>query len=225
MSSFDFLKELWPHKMEVDAFYGFQYNKRFYVVLSQDGLPSRLGVKLVDEITKAQKSKKLSSWIQKLKESKIVFDDSVPTKEDIQRYKSLIRPEHDTSNWTFLDDYYIQHQSLEKITALGVILNSISAQGNPYVAPYGYVLNFDDNYFDIYTEHTRIDSLEDRYGTKIPVLKEKLSLKELSRETFEKVIERYEKGIQSVSCSSESETDLEDSETDEDDEEDEEDNN
>ena len=195
--------------MEVDAFYGFQYNKRFYVVLSQDGLPSRLGVKLVDEILKTQKTKKLSSWIQKLRELKIVFDDSIPTKEDLQKYKHLIRPEHDISNWTFLDDYYIEHQSLEKITSLGVILNSVSSQGNPYVAPYGYVLNLDDNHFDIYTEHMRIDSLEDRYGTKIPVLKEKLSLAKLSRETFEKIIERYEEGIQSVTCSSDSETDLE----------------
>jgi hypothetical protein len=202
--------------MEVDAFYGFQYNKRFYVVLSQDGLPSRLGLKLVDEITKARRSNKISSWLRKLRESKIVFDDSIPTKEDLQKYKHLIQENHDISNWTFLDDYYIEHQSLEKITSLGVILNSVSSQGNPYVAPYGYVFNFDDNYFDVYTEHTRIDSLEDRYGTKIPVLKEKLSLTDLSREKFEKVIERYEKGIQSVTCSSESETDLEVSESEED---------
>jgi len=195
-------------KTEIDAFYGFQYNKRFYVVLSQDGLPSRLGVKLVDEIMKARKGKKLNQWLQKLRESKIVYDDSVPSKEDLQRYRNLISEDHDTSNWMFLDDYYIEYQSLEKITILGVILNSVSPQGNPYVAPYGYVLNFDDNYFDIYTEHTRIDRLEDRYGIKIPVLKEKISLDELSRDTFERTIERYEKGIQSVSCS-ETETDLE----------------
>ena len=196
--------------MEVDAFYGFQYKKRFYVVLSQDGLPSRLGLKLVDEIMKAQKHKKLSSWIQKLKESKIVYDDSIPTKEDLQRYKSLVQNHHDTSNWTFLDDYYIGHQSLEKITTLGVILNSVSAQGNPYIAPYGYVLNFDNNSLDVYTEHMRIDSLEDRYGTKIPVLKDKIDLHELTKESFDKIVQRYENGIQSVSCSSssESETDL-----------------
>ena len=203
---------------DIDAFYGFQYNKRFYVVLSQDGLPSRLGVKLVDEIVKAQKTKKISSWLQKLRESKIVFDDSVPTKEDLQKFKSYIHSSHDTSNWTFLDDYYIQYQSLEKITSLGVILNSISSQGNPYVAPYGYVLNFDDNHLDVYTEHMRIDSLEDRYGTKIPVLKEKILLKDLSRESFEKVIQRYEKGIQSVSCSdTETETDFETENSEEDD--------
>lgn len=197
--------------MEVDAFYGFQYRKRFYVVLSQDGLPSRLGLKLTEELIKARKANKLSVWLHKLRESKIVFDDSIPTKEDLQRYKSLICPEHDTSNWTFLDDYYIQNQSLEKITSLGVILNSTSSQGNPYVAPYGYVFNFDDNYFDIYTEHTRIDSLEDRYGTKIPVLKEKIALKDLSKEAFDKIIERHEKGILSVSCS---DTETEDTTTD-----------
>lgn len=195
--------------MEVDAFYGFQYKKRFYVVLSQNGLPSRLGLKLTDEIIKLRKANKISTLLQRLRESKIVFDDSVPSKEDLTRYKSLIRPDHDTSNWTFLDDYYIENQSLEKITSLGIILNSVSSQGNPYVAPYGYVLNLDDNYFDIYTEHTRIDSLEDRYGTKIPVLKDKLSVKELSRDSFDKIIQRYEKGIQSVECSSESDTDLE----------------
>jgi hypothetical protein len=192
---------------EIDAFYGFQYNKRFYVVLSQDGLPSRLGVKLVEEIMKARKGKKLSQWLQRLRESKIVYDDSIPSKEDLQKYRNLITEDHHTSNWMFLDDYYIQNQSLDKITTLGVILNSVSPQGNPYVAPYGYVLNFDDNYFDIYTEHTRIDRLEDRYGIKIPVLKEKIELDELSREVFERTIERFEKGIQSVSCS-ESETDL-----------------
>lgn len=195
-------------KTEIDGFYGFQYNKRFYVVLSQDGLPSRLGIKLVDEISKTRKGKKMNQWLQRLKESKIVYDDSIPTKEDLQRYRNLISEDHDTSNWMFLDDYYSEYQSLEKITTLGVILNSVSAQGNPYVAPYGYVLNFDDNYFDIYTEHTRIDRLEDRYGVKIPVLKEKIALDELSRDTFERIIERHEKGIQSVSCS-ETETDLE----------------
>lgn len=195
---------------EVDAFYGFQFKKRFYVVLSQNGLPSRLGIKLVDEIVKAYKSKKLSQWLQQLRESKVVFDDSVPTKDDLIRYKSLVLKHHDTSNWMFLDDYYIHHQSLEKITTLGVILNSISSQGNPYVAPYGYVLNFDDQQLDVYTEHMRIDSLEDRFGTKIPLLKERIPLKDLSRKSFERVIERYEKGIQSVSCSSDesSDTDL-----------------
>lgn len=199
-------------KTEIDGFYGFQYNKRFYVVLSQDGLPSCLGIKLVDEISKARKGKKMNQWLQKLKESKIVYDDSIPTKEDLQRYRNLISEDHDTSNWMFLDDYYSEYQSLEKITTLGVILNSVSPQGNPYVAPYGYVLNFDDNYFDIYTEHTRIDRLEDRYGVKIPVLKEKIALDELTRDTFERIIERYERGIQSVSCS-ETETDLETRET------------
>jgi hypothetical protein len=194
---------------EIDAFYGFQYHQRFYVVLSQDGLPSRLGLKLVDEIVKNQKGNKFNIWKQKLRESKIVYDDSIPTKEDIQKYKSFIKESHDESDWMFLDDYYIEHQSLEKILSLGVILNSVSAQGNPYVAPYGYVFNFDDNYFDIYTEHTRIDSLEDRYGTKIPVLKQKLKISELSRKTFQKTIDRYEKGIQSVSCSESEETDLE----------------
>jgi hypothetical protein len=196
---------------EVDAFYGFQYKNRFYVVLSQDGLPSRLGLKLVDEIVKAYKSKKLDQWLQQLRESKIVYDDSIPTKEDLSQFKSLILKHHDKNNWMFLDDYYIHHQSLEKITTLGVILNSISPQGNPYVAPYGYVFNFDNLTLDIYTEHRRIESLEDRFGTKIPLLKEKIQLKNLSRKTFERVIERYEKGIQSVSCSSsedDSDTDL-----------------
>jgi hypothetical protein len=195
---------------EVDAFYGFQYKKRFYVVLSQDGLPSRLGIKLVDEIVKANKSKKLVQWLQNLRESKIVYDDSIPNNQDLTQYKSLILKHHDKTNWMFLDDYYIHHQSLEKITTLGVILNSISPQGNPYVAPYGYVVNFDDDTLDIYTEHRRIESLEDRFGTKIPLLKEKIPWKNLSRNSFEKVIQRYEKGIQSVSCSSsdDSDTDL-----------------
>jgi hypothetical protein len=195
---------------EVDAFYGFQYKKRFYVVLSQDGLPSRLGVKLVNEIVKAFKQKKLNQWLQQLRESKIVYDDSIPTKDDLQRFQTLILKHHDTSSWMFLDDYYIHYQSLEKITTLGVILNSISSQGNPYVAPYGYVLNFDNEQLDVYTEHMRIDSLEDRFGTKIPLLKEKIPLTHLSRKSFERVIERYEKGIQSVSCSSDesSDTDL-----------------
>jgi hypothetical protein len=42
----------------VDAFYGFQYKKRFYVVLCQDGNPSQIGLRLVDEVIKAVKSKK-----------------------------------------------------------------------------------------------------------------------------------------------------------------------
>jgi hypothetical protein len=196
---------------EVDAFYGFQYKKRFYVVLSQDGLPSQLGVKLVDEITSAIKSKKLSLWLQKLRESKIVYDDSIPTKEDLIQFKTLLTKDHDKTNWLFLDDYYIKHQSLEKIVSLGVILNSISPQGNPYIAPYGYVLNFDDQHFDIYTEHMRIDSLEDRFGTKIPLLKDKIEWNDLSKKSFERIIRRYEEGIQSISCSSSesSETDFE----------------
>jgi hypothetical protein len=196
---------------EVDAFYGFQYNKRFFVVLSQDGLPSHLGVKIMEEVVKALKGKKLDGWLNRLRESKVVYDDSIPTKEDLQKYKSLIKSEHDKSNWMFLDDYYIQNQSLEKIVSLGVILNSVSSQGNPYIAPYGYVLNFDDYHLDIYTEHMRIESLEDRYGTKIPLLKEKIPVKDINKISFQRIIDRYEKGIQSISCSSSSssETDLE----------------
>jgi hypothetical protein len=194
--------------MEVDAFYGFQYKKRFYVVLSQDGLPSRLGLKLVQEILKGIKDKKLSTWLQNLRQSKIVFDDSIPTREDLEMFRNFITSEHSTQNWTFLDDYYIQTQSLEKMTTLGILLNSISSQGNPYVAPYGYVLNYDDERFDIYVEHNRLDSFDDRYGTPIPVLKERIPLKELSRERFKRVIDKYEKGIVSESSSDSETTDL-----------------
>ena len=198
---------------DVDAFYGFQYKKRFYVVLSQDGLPSRLGIKLVNEILKAIKSKKLSSWLQKLRACKIVFDDSVPTKEDLNQYSSYLSSEHSKEDWTFLDDYYIRTQSLEKIVSIDVILNSISSQGNPYVAPYGYVLNYDDERLDVYVEHNRIDSFDDRYGVPIPVLKERILLSDLSKETFQKVIDKYEKKIIKDSSSS-SDSDTTDLDTD-----------
>jgi hypothetical protein len=198
-----------------DAFYGFYFRQRYYVVLSQNGTPSELGNKLVDEIVKMLKDRKTNQWIQRLRESKIVFEDSIPTKEDIQKFKNLITEQHDTTNWTFLDDYYSYYKSFDKILNLGVILNSISPQGHPLVAPYGYVLNFDDKRLDIYIEHTRIDSLEDKYGTQIPVLKEKIDWTELSRGTFQRIIDRYEKGILlSESSEGEEETDLEVSEGD-----------
>jgi len=195
---------------EVDAFYGFQYKKRFYVVLSQDGLPSRLGIKIVQEILKAIKSKKLNQWLHQLRQCKIVFDDSIPTPDDLIDYGNYWNPAYSKEDWTFLDDYYIQTQSLEKIVSLGVILNSVSAQGNPYVAPYGYVLNFDENRLDVYVEHNRIDCFEDRYGVPIPVLKERILLHELSKESFQKVIDKYENKIyESSSSESDSEaTDL-----------------
>jgi hypothetical protein len=90
-----------------------------------------------------------------------------------------------------------------------VILNSISPQGNPYVAPYGYVFNFDEQRFDIYIEHERITSLEDRYGTLIPVLKEKIDLSELNKVSFQKVINKYELGIIESEPSDQSDTDFE----------------
>jgi hypothetical protein len=195
----------------VDAFYGFQYKKRFYVVLCQDGNPSQIGLRLVDEVIKAVKSKKTETWKQKLLESKIVFEDSIPTKEDLTKFKSLLKKGYDGTNWTFLDEYYTQHKSLDKIVDLGIILNSISPQGNPYVAPYGYVFNFDDSRFDVYIEHARISSLEDRYGTLIPVLKERIPLTELDKTAFQKVIDRYELGIvvdTDSSSSSDTETDF-----------------
>lgn len=192
-----------------DAFYGFQYKKRFYVVLCQDGKPSQIGVRLVEEILRANKMKKIPIWTQKLLESKIVFEDSIPTRDDLTKYKSMIKKGYDGKNWMFLDEYYIESKSLEKIVSLGIILNSISPQGNPYVAAYGYVLNLDDNRFDIYIEHTRISSLEDRYGTLIPVLKEKISLDELNLQVFQQtVVDRYELGITYIE-SSESESDVE----------------
>lgn len=195
----------------VDAFYGFQCDKRFYVVLCQDGSPSQIGKKLLDEVIKGYKGRKLQSWKQKLLECKIVFENSIPTKEDLQKYKSLLQKGYDGTNWTFLDEYYIQHKSLEKIIQLGIVLNSISPQGNPYVAPYGYVLNFDDQRFDVYIEHARISSLEDRYGTLIPVLKEKFELDKLNKEDFQRVIDQYELGIEyetEKSQTSDSETDF-----------------
>lgn len=194
-----------------DAFYGFQYKNRFYVVLCQDGKPSQIGVRLVDEVLKGVKNNKIPQWTRKLLESKIVFEDSIPSKDDLQKYKSLIKKGYDGNTWMFLDEYYIENKSLEKIVSLGIILNSISPQGNPYVAPYGYVLNLDDNRFDIYIEHARISSLEDRFGTLIPVLKEKIPLDELSISNFQElVIDRYELGITFVESSeSESESDTE----------------
>jgi len=195
----------------VDAFYGFQLKQRFYVVLCQDGKPSQVGKKLLDEVIKGYKGKKLDIWKQKLLESKIVFEESIPTKEDLENYNHMLNG-YDGSNWTFLDEYYIQHKSLEKIVELGLILNSVSPQGNPYVAPYGYVLNLDDNRFDIYIEHARISSLEDRFGTLIPVLKEKLDLSTLNKNVFQKVIDIYELGLKYDSESSDgsdSETDFE----------------
>lgn len=197
----------------VDAFYGFQYKKRFYVVLCQDGKPSQIGVKLVEEITKAIKQKKLESWKRKLLEMKIVFEDNIPTEDDLEIFQKFLKSGYDGSNWTFLDEYYIKHRSLEKIIDLPVLLNSISPQGNPYVAPYGYVLNFDDQRFDIYIEHARISSLEDRYGTLIPVLKEKLDLNVLNKSLFQRVIDQFELGIEyeteTSNDGSESETDFE----------------
>jgi hypothetical protein len=196
-----------------DAFYGFCYNQRFYVVLSQDGKPSELGVRLVDEIVKMLKDKKkMEQWILKLRESKIVFEESIPTKEDIQKFKNIITEQHDKTNWTFLDDYYSYYKSLDKILSLGVILNSISPQGHPLVAPYGYVLNFDEKRFDIYIEHTRIDSLEDKYGTQVPILKEKIDLTDLNRQSFQRIVDKFERGIVSESSEGEEETDLEVSE-------------
>lgn len=195
-----------------DAFYGFLYKKRFYVVLCQDGKPSQIGIKLVDEIVKAIKQKKLETWKHKLLQMKIVFEDNIPTESDLTTFQRLIKNGYDGSNWTFLDEYYMKHRSLEKIIDLPVILNSISPQGNPYVAPYGYVLNFDENRLDVYIEHARISSLEDRYGTLIPVLKEKLDLQDLSRNLFQRVIDQFELGIEyetEKSSDSDSETDLE----------------
>jgi hypothetical protein len=168
-------------------------------------------LRLVDEVIKAVKSKKTETWKQKLLESKIVFEDSIPTKEDLTKFKSLLKKGYDGTNWTFLDEYYTQHKSLDKIVDLGIILNSISPQGNPYVAPYGYVFNFDDSRFDVYIEHARISSLEDRYGTLIPVLKERIPLTELDKTAFQKVIDRYELGIvvdTDSSSSSDTETDF-----------------
>lgn len=195
----------------VDAFYGFQLKQRFYVVLCQDGKPSQVGKKLLDEVIKGYKGKKLDIWKRKLLESKIVFEESIPTREDLKNYNHMLNG-YDGSNWTFLDEYYIQYKSLEKIVELGLILNSVSPQGNPYVAPYGYVLNFDDNRFDIYIEHARISSLEDRFGTLIPVLKEKLDLATLNKNLFQRVIDIYELGLKYDSEStdgSDSETDFE----------------
>ena len=178
----------------VDAFYGFQLKNRFYVVLSQDGKPSQVGKKILDEIMKGYKGNKLDTWKQKLLESKIVFEESIPSQDDLIQYKHMLNG-YDGSNWTFLDEYYIHHKSLEKIVELGLILNSVSPQGNPNVVPYGYVLNLDDNRFDIYIEHERISSLEDRFGTLIPVLKEKLDLGALNKNVYQRVIDKYELGL------------------------------
>jgi hypothetical protein len=156
--------------------------------------------------------KKMEQWILKLRESKIVFEESIPTKEDIQKFKNIITEQHDKTNWTFLDDYYSYYKSLDKILSLGVILNSISPQGHPLVAPYGYVLNFDEKRFDIYIEHTRIDSLEDKYGTQVPILKEKIDLTDLNRQSFQRIVDKFERGIVSESSEGEEETDLEVSE-------------
>ena len=143
--------------MGTRGLYGFFYKGIYYLFYNHwDSYPEGLGANLIDEIKKAILQGDLNVWKDKLLALKVISDKIEPTNEDIEKlkeYTDLSVGCQSTKDW-----YCLMRKcqgSYEKILNSGYYVNNKDYSkkdllGDTFIE-YSYVLNFDTNKFELYT--------------------------------------------------------------------------
>jgi hypothetical protein len=146
--------------MGTRGLFGFFYKGRLYLVYNHyDSYPSGLGCNLVNEIILAMYKNELGKWKELLEKIKVISgcDETVkPTNQDIENlrhYTDLKVSGQSTNDWYCLT--YRSQGSIERTLKSGYLLTYYPVDDHKYpeledYEDFGYVLNFDDDTFDVY---------------------------------------------------------------------------
>lgn len=141
--------------MATCAFFGFYYKGQFYVVFHHwMAYPSDFGATIIQQIKEAIDDGKFVIW-RKLLDNMKVFDDSkIPTKEQIEKYCEEKNINIDTLDdlycWSDILDVPWSYDHFEDFINYGYMINHVDRNGFPKQEDYGYVINYDDDVFDLY---------------------------------------------------------------------------
>lgn len=154
--------------MGTRGLFGFYYKGKYYVVYNHfDSYKSGLGRSIVDQIKKAMLEGTFGEW-KELLEKIIEVDQSVPpSQEEIEKLKEYANLK--VNRRTYQDWYCLLHRcqgSLDKVLKSGYIVNSVDENGTPYWESYNYIVNFDTERLDFWSDHNlkksySFDSLPD----------------------------------------------------------------
>ena len=153
--------------MGTRGLFGFFYKGRLYLVYNHfDSYPSGLGLLLVREIQTAIDNNELDFWKELLERIIVIDCESSPSQIDVYRLRNftdLMVSDQSTSDW-----YCLTHKckgSLYSVLQSGYLYPAMDTNekewsdlSNDYETKgiledyedYGYVLNFDENTFDVF---------------------------------------------------------------------------
>lgn len=140
--------------MGTRGFFGFYYKSKYYLIYNHfDSYPDWLGHVIVSELKAAIDNNRLAEWISSLENIKVVTDDVLPSKEDIERLKEYtnINVSHQSVN----DWYCLVHKcqgSLESVLASGYLYKHADTPTECWSSwtEYGYVVNLDSHKLEYY---------------------------------------------------------------------------
>ena len=165
--------------MGTRGLFGFFYKGRLYLVYNHwDSYPSGLGLLLVSEIQAAIDKNELQFWKELLERIMVIDCDSIPSEIDVHRlrnFTNLMVSDQSTSDW-----YCLTHKcqgSMFSVLQSGYLYPAIDMNekvwadlSNDYAIKgiledyeeYGYVLNFDEDTFDVFGCNTETENQQQR---------------------------------------------------------------
>jgi len=148
--------------MGTRGLFGFKYKGNYYLIYNHfDSYPSGLGANLIGEIKFMIDNNLFNIWIRLLENIQIVDKSIAPTDEDI--LKLSVYADLNVSECSEKDWYCLLRKcqgSFKRVLESGYLLDSgfddkVLLHGDIFIE-YTYILNFDDNTFEVGPGKTQI---------------------------------------------------------------------